>query len=434
MKPHISLRTFSVFLALICSLSFDRCSDKCQVKSKYVYYSPVYMTTAEIKAAVGMKGTRDVKNLGKIYTKDGILFVNEVGEGIHIFDNHDPAQPKSMGFLTIPGNYDLAIQGNTLYADSYIDLVVLDISAIPTIKEVGRVEGLFGVYNNYGFNVDAQKGIVTSWKMEDNISVMQSDCEAQIQSWGGILYDKGIAMPQMSYSTTASTTAIAPNNATGTGGSMARFAIMDHYLYGLDGGNLNVIDITNETKPVAKTPINVGWDAETLFPHEKNLFVGGRAGMYIFDMTTPEQPTLVSQYDHIQSCDPVVVEGDYAYVTLYSGGICHVETNQLEVINIKDLKSPTLVKVYPMSNPHGLGIDHGTLFICDGDDGLKIFDASDPLTISQHSIAHYNNINALDIIPLDHVAMMIGSDGIYQYDYTDLNKVKLLSKIAIVKE
>jgi hypothetical protein len=150
-------------------------------------------------------------------------------------------------------------------------------------------------------------------------------------------------------------------------------------------------------------------------------------------MSIPSQPSLVSIYNHIQSCDPVVVDGNYAYVTLYSGGICHVKTNQLEVIDITDLKAPRLVKVYPMTNPHGLGIDHGTLFICDGDDGLKIFDASDPLTISEHSLAHYGRINALDIIPLDHVAMMIGSDGIYQYDYADVKNIKLLSKISIVK-
>ncbi len=156
--------------------------------------------------------------------------------------------------------------------------------------------------------------------------------------------------------------------------------------------------------------------------------------MYIFDLTTPDQPQLLSQYDHILSCDPVVVEGDYAYVTLYSGGVCHVDTNQLEVIDIKDLKSPQLLSVYPMTSPHGVGIDNGTLFICDGNDGLKIFDANDPLAITQHSLAHYGSINALDVIPINGVAMMIGADGIYQYNYSDVKNIKLLSQIPIVKQ
>jgi hypothetical protein len=428
MRTRIApFQTASLLFLLTIIFSFDRCSDKCQVKNSYTYYTPVYSTPAEIKAAVGVKPAREIKNLGKIYVKDDILFVNEVGEGIHLFDNHDPSQPQALAFLNIPGNLDLAVQGNTLFADSYIDLVVFDITDVQHSKEVNRMEGLFVNYMSYGFGTDPQKGVVTSFKKE-NISVMQNECEAQIQTWGGVFYQSGIAMPA------GAVPAAAPVvNSTGVGGSTARFTIVNHFLYGLDGSNLHVVDITSETQPLARQSVNVSWDAETLFPYKDNLFVGGRAGMYIFDVSTPDQPTLVSQYDHILSCDPVVVEGDYAYVTEYSGGICHVDTNQLEVIDIKDLKAPTLISTYPMTNPHGLGIDNGTLFICDGDAGLKIFDASDPRSISQHSLAHYDKINALDIIPLDHVAMVIGSDGIYQYDYSDVTNIKLLSQIPIPK-
>jgi hypothetical protein len=413
-----------IFLLLAFVFSFDRCSDKCQVKSKYVYYAPVYSTSAEIKAAAGMKAAREVKNLGRIYVKDAFLFVNETGEGIHIFDNQDPGVPLPIGFLNIPGNRDLAIQGTTLYADSYIDLVAFDISDIHAIKEVSRIEGLFSAYSTYGFGIDPQKGIVTSWKIQNTISVMQNECDAKVQPWGGVYYDAGIAMSSGSGSPSPMTLAVVPSGTPGVGGSTARF----------DGTHLDVLDINSETKPISKNSIDVAWDAETLFPHQSNLFVGARAGMYIFDLTAPDHPKLLSKYDHLMSCDPVAVEGDYAYVTLFGGGLCHVATNQLEVIDIKDLKSPKLISVYPMTNPHGVGIDNGTLFICDGDAGLRIFDASDPLTITQHSLAHYDSINALDVIPLNPVAIMIGSHGIYQYDYSDVKNITLLSRIPIVKQ
>jgi len=430
----VSLQPAFLFLLLTFAFSFDRCSDKCQVKSKFVYYAPVYSTTAEIKAAAGMRAAREVKNLGKIYVKDAFLFVNEAGEGIHIFDNHDPAVPQPIGFLNVPGNLDLAIQGTTLYADSYIDLVAFDISDIHNIKEVNRIEGLFSAYSTYGFSVDPQKGIVTSLEIQNTVSVMQSECEAQVQPWGGIYYDAGVAMLPASGAPSPKTMTVVPSGTPGVGGSTARFAIVDHFLYGLDGTNLDIVDISSETNLVAGKSIIVAWDAETLFPHGSNLFVGARAGMYIFDLTTPDQPQLLSQYDHIMSCDPVAVEGDYAYVTLYSGGLCHVDTNQLEVIDIKDLKSPRLVSVYPMTNPHGVGIENGTLFICDGDAGLRIFDASDPLTITQHSLAHYDSISALDVIPINRVAIMIGSHGIFQYDYSDVKNIRLLSQIPIGKQ
>ena len=71
-----------------------------------------------------------INSVGKIYYKDGFMYVNEPGEGIHIIDNHNPSQPMPIKFLKIPGNFDLAIKGNTFYADSFVDLVALDISDV----------------------------------------------------------------------------------------------------------------------------------------------------------------------------------------------------------------------------------------------------------------------------------------------------------------
>ena len=136
----------------------------------------------------------------------------------------------------------------------------------------------------------------------------------------------------------------------------------------------------------------------------------------------------------MRSCDPVVVDDKYAYVTLRSGTTCQGFTNQLEVINVQDLSSPQLLKTYPMTNPHGLGIDNTTLFICDGDDGLKAFDASDINTIDRNMLAHYKNINATDVIPYNNILIMIGEDGIFQYNYSNPKDIQLLSTIAIQHE
>ena len=35
-------------------------------------------------------------------------------------DVSDPADPQNIAFITIPGNVDIAIKENVLYADSYI--------------------------------------------------------------------------------------------------------------------------------------------------------------------------------------------------------------------------------------------------------------------------------------------------------------------------
>jgi len=419
------------FVAILAS-----CSDKCEETRNLVYYEPVYSTPAQIKAAVTLQVPQEMSQIGKIYFKDGYLFINEIGEGIHIIDNRTPANPKNLSFLKIPGNYDLAIRGNTLYADSYIDLVAFDISDLATIKEVNRIEGLFNNYMTMGFVVSSEQGVLTDWKKVESVNVQESDCRTIYQPWSGIYYNDGIALTTSASSSFNKQSAFAPtpSSKAGIGGSMARFTIAGDHLYALDGANLDIVNVSVETKPEPRKEFQLAWDTETLFPYTDKLFVGSRSGMYILDLATPEAPTLISQYQHVRSCDPVVVEGDFAFVTLRSGSTCEGFTNQLEVIDLTNLKNPQQVAVYPMTNPHGLGIDQGTLFICDGPDGLKAYDATNVKAISQNQLAHYKNIQALDVIPFQQVAMVIGQDGLYQYDYSDLKNIKLLSQMPIVKQ
>lgn len=429
-----SLKTTCSFLLLFVALLGASCSDKCEETNHFVYYEPVYSTSAQIKAAVKLEAAQPLSQIGRIYFKDGILFINEAGEGIHIIDNHNPAAPENKSFLTIPGNFDLSIRGNTLYADSYTDLVAFDISDLTKIREVSRIENLFNNHVTLGRLMSSERGILTNWERKETEMVEAKECDILYQPWGGFYHNDGIALARSTANTFNAQTAIAPGSGTGIGGSMARFTVVGDHLYGLDGANLDIVDITNQSKPVGIREYGMTWDIETLFPHEDKLFVGSQSGMYILDVSAPTQPTQLSQYSHVRSCDPVVVEGDYAYVTLRSGTACQGFTNQLEVINIANLQSPSLVKTYPMTNPHGLGIDQGTLFICDGDAGLKVYNATNVNTIDANQLAHYSTIRAFDIIPYQHVAMMIGQDGLYQYDYSDINNIKLLSSLPIVEQ
>lgn len=437
-RIHVSLYAL-LFLTTLLGLSvlLEGCADKCEVTNEYTYYEPVYTTVKEIRASIGLLPPQPLQTVGKIYFKDGIMFVNEPGSGIHIIDNHNPAHPVPVKFLKIPGNYDLAIKGNTLYADSYIDLVAFDISTLSDIHEVDRLEGIFNNYSVLGYATDVNCCVITDMAEKKNVHIAESDCgPGTTQAWGGIFYEDGIAFRTDVMTTFSAKAAIAPGTGSGpgVGGSLARFTVSGNHLYLLDGGDLQTVSISNEQNPVAKTRSHLSWDIETIFPYKTNLFVGSRSGMHILDISSPEAPVTLSTYQHVNSCDPVVVDDDYAYVTLRSGTTCEGFTNQLEIIDIKNLKSPQLLKTYPMTNPHGLGIDNKTLFICDGSDGLKAFDAADILAIDQNQIAHYKNINAWDVIPFNNTLMMIGEEGIFQYDYSNPKDIKFLSKIEVSNE
>jgi hypothetical protein len=215
------------------------------------------------------------------------------------------------------------------------------------------------------------------------------------------------------------------SNDAGKGGSTARFAVCGNYLYTVNDYTMRVFNITNPSDPVAGANINIGFGIETIFPRgDSVLFVGSQIGMYIYDISTPGSPQKLSYFEHIRNCDPVVADDKYAYFTLHSSGSwCGRWTNELQIANIENLSNPYLVKSYPMYSPRGLGIDGKTLFLCD--DGLKVYDVTDPMNIILKKHFH---INATDVIPYDGLLLCIGSDGLYQYRYQN-DTITFLSKI-----
>ncbi len=69
------------------------------------------------------------------------------------------------------------------------------------------------------------------------------------------------------------------------------------------------------------------------------------------DATNGKNPSSEGQFAHTRSCDPVIADEKYAYVTLRSGNQCMGFTNQLEILDISDLNSPSLISTYLLTNP-----------------------------------------------------------------------------------
>lgn len=423
-----------LFLTILLGISviLEGCTDKCEMRSEFVYFEPVYTTVEELRSSIALTEPQPLEEVGKIYIKDNLLYVNEPGEGIHIINNQNPANPLPIKFLKIPGNYELAIKGNTLYADSYVDLVAFDISNPNSITEKGRLMGVFKHYRSMGRDTDVECCVITDWKESTHVFLADTDCNLPLQPWGGVLYESGIAVRMDLAANFSSKAAVAPGSGSvpGVGGSLARFTINGERLYMLDGQDIQVADISSGNA-VAGGRSPIAWDIETIFPYKNYLFIGAASGMHIVDVTSPDNPTKLSTYSHVRSCDPVVVDDQYAYVTLRTGNFCAGDINQLEVIDIRNLREPSLISAYPMTNPHGLGIDGKILFVCDGPAGLKTFDATDVTALDRNLLSHYKDIDARDVIPYNDILIMIGQDGLFQYDYSNPKDIRLLSKIPV---
>jgi len=426
MNTQKSIKYVSYILFFIL-IGFAGCQDK--VFETYELNNPVYLSYSDLRDAVSDTLPINLEHPGKIYIKGDYLFVNEVRKGIHIIDNTNPASPTVLRFIEIPGNIDLAVKDDILYADSYIDLITLDISDLSDIKEIGRIEDVFSYslppyesQQRLG-DVDQSQGVVVGWKTE---KVTREITEPIQYSWPVRRWET------MDYMATANVNSgSGKGSSTSTGGSMARFIIYDDILYAIDNNALHFFNITESASPLAIGNYPIGWNIETVFIARDHLFIGAQTGMYIYSLEDPLEPKYVSTYWHMSSCDPVVVEGNYAYVTLRTGTTCEADVNQLDVVDVADLSNPQQLKSYTMFNPHGLGIDNGTLFICDGEEGLKVYDATNPLMIKNNMIARFPEINAFDVIPIDNLLIMVGTEGIFQYDYSNLTDIELLSTLPI---
>lgn len=102
-------------------------------------YKPVYGE----EDIIANQAPRSLSGRGKIYIKDTLLYVMQKSEGIHVINNANPSLPIPLTFITLPGVSEMSIKESYLYADSFNDLVVLDISTIGQVKEINRSKGAF---------------------------------------------------------------------------------------------------------------------------------------------------------------------------------------------------------------------------------------------------------------------------------------------------
>ncbi len=410
----------TLLLLFVVSLGFLSCNDD-DDNGKYADYlvaRPFKMSKVEFKNSVDIIAPQPTDESGKIYAYQDYIFVNDKYRGVHVIDNSNPNSPKKISFIKIAGNVDISIKDDYLYADSITDLIVLDISDINNIEIVNRLDDV--LKDNLVFPMEADFFEFGTFDYQNDIII----------GWETVTERRLVEEYENRFSTMdfALAEAVTDNSTIGQGGSLARFKIVDDYLYAVDSHYINVFNIQDLENPKDLEDVYAGFDIETIFNSGNHLFLGSMRGMYIYDISSPAAPTFVSEFQHGTACDPVVVDGDYAYVTLRGGNSCGATESGLFIVDISEITSPTLTKTYAMDGPYGLGIKDEKLFICDGDSGLKVYDKSDVENLV--ALNHFKDVKTFDVIPLQETLLMVGDDVLYQYEYLD-NDIKLISSLKL---
>ena len=430
------MKRINLLWSLLCTIiivgSTSCTQDLCDRSTTYLRYDPVYVQVDEIRQDIRIEEPRTLKNPGNLYYYKDYILINERREGLHIIDNQNPDSPENIAFVKIPGNVDMAVKNGVLYADNYIDLLAIDIDTPSEPQMISRTEDVF---NSLGQSQDL--GHLVYYEP----TTVTEEINCTDPRWGNPWFVRGnevfvdVAFEAGDFANSAPTNNSGLPSSVGIGGSMAQFTIAKNHLYVVDEWDLKVFDLEDCRNPDFINTVNVGWGIETIYPYKDNLFIGAEDGMYIFDNENPIAPRFLSKFQHARACDPVVVNGNIAYVTLRDGTTCEGFNNQLDVVDVSDLTRPELLTSYPMENPHGLAIQSDELYLCDGRDGLKVFDVSDWRTIADNLLDHKKGFDAYDAIALPNkVLLVIGKDGFYQFRTDNPEKLEQISVIPVERD
>lgn len=399
------MKTVKLILITCLIALFYSCSNDDKPSGKAIFAVPILKSKTAIRSEISVTAARQTNSDGKIYVTENNLFYIAQEEGVHVFNNSNPASPSNVLFINIAGVHDIAVKGNYLYADNYMDLLVFDISNLNNITLVQTVENAIEFYPT--FPEEAEFYDYNIFPTDDEV-VIGFQLESRNRPSGQELIFANDA---------TSSAEMASGGAIGTGGSYARFQINNNALYTVDSYKLNVFNITNPSSTYYDKSIYMdtwfGGQLETLFMQKQFLFIGATTGMHIVNAENEFDPVYISSFSHATACDPVVVWENTAYITIRSGNTCGAIDDQINVIDLNNINNPTLVSTYLTSQPKGLGVKQNALYVCTAD-GLKVFDASNSASLSLQN-TYQENVS--DVIALDSHLIAVGANRIIQYNY-----------------
>jgi len=368
--------------------------------------------------------TRNIQNSGKIFVGDDFLLIGEKNEGIHVFDNTNTSAPVAVGFINLPYTEEFYVEGDFIYAESHYDFLKINIADIYNPKLIDRVEYAFG---NPIENAEGEVLMGFDYEVSTETFELNSP-EAEALSESSYLYYNYMneLIPQSSV----------PSSFAGGGseikGTLNKIAVHNDYIYVI--GSRTIYTFRDDVTEVAYIgESEMGNEMETIYSENNNLFIGTRFSMIVASVTNPANPTYISEYNHPTSCDPVYPNGNVAYLTLrtadFSG--CAGDENTLVVLDISSVSNPLEIDQITMDSPYGMALIGDNLFVGEGENGIKIFDASNPAALN-----HLNsNVNVLAYDILEHptlpnVVLTTGDAGLQQYeiDYSDFS-MQLISSI-----
>lgn len=353
-------------------LIFSACNkNKGKISMTFSKGTAIYADIDEIRAVPLTATASSIDNPGKIFIGETFMLIGEEGKGIHVYDNTNPNAPINTSFIQVPYNKEFYVDGTTIYAESHYDFLKIDISDINSPVLVHRLENAF-TEPELNENGEAIVGFI--YKQTTETFKINSKEAQTLKNSYYLYYD---------YNNELIPESAVPSSFAGSSesinGTLNKIALANDYSYIIGSEKIHCFE--NSATSMSKSGSRyIQPDLETIYAEHERLYIGSQSSMIVLDASNPADPEQVSTYFHPTSCDPVFPFGDIAYLTLrteeFSG--CAGDENSLEILDISNINHPYQLNSITMESPYGMRMINNHLFVGEGENGLAVFDASNP--------------------------------------------------------
>ncbi len=420
--------TLSLLLSVV--VCIQGCRDMIFEKLQYNANVPVYMEFNEFRSAITTDEVRMLQKLGRIKAWNGFLFINEAQQGIHVFDIRNAAAPRQLTFIAIPGNNEFAIHGNSLIADTYIDLVVLDISQADNPRTLQRLEDIFPnmlplmdvQLPIYG--LDFKKGVVVEWKTKDITEVVDKDSEGRAEfisfnhSTGPQIGDIEVGISATTFESLS---------------SMGGFESADDYLYIAHNDKLIVLEAQNPKQLICADKLMMHAHIGSIQRIEDYLFVGSMSEMHVYDIENPKKPYFMAVMPGLAACDQVEIFENHAVALMRTDNNCTASDGYLQTFELVQPFNPNMSDVLPI-RATAIAKSENALFVGMADGGLNVYKPETQtggLTLSE--MAAYSEIHVEKLFVEDEILFVVGGGKLSLFEIIENFELQLLSTIGIMK-
>jgi hypothetical protein len=325
---------------------------------------------------------------------DERLYVSDRYNGVHVFDVTDPETPQPAFVIPLVGNRGTAVKGDIIYANERDRLLVI------------RIEG-------------------NTYEVVKEIEPTYPSGGGEIPWLEGPLHrqNRGFGCNCINSTDLGARSSSSPS----TGSSYATFAVIDDFLYYLDYTSIVTLDITEPENPKELSRTRIGWTVETIYPTNDFLFIGGTRGMYVFDRNDPAKPKEIGRVEHFRACDPVVVSGPVAYVTLRGGNACGESRDVLLCVSVEDPSHPLIISEKELETPYGLVARDPFLYVSSGKGGFKLLDVANPE--EPEVVDEWTDWPTKDFIWSGDILFVLGFENLLIFDVSTPSNPALLATI-----